>query len=59
MSYARIWKGSAKWYVDSVRAISNFWAMPGSVANDRSKMGDRDVFLGIVYHILILRRAKY
>jgi hypothetical protein len=24
-------------------AISNFWGMPGSVANDWSKMGDRDV----------------
>jgi hypothetical protein len=45
MSYARNWKGSAKWYVDNKGAISKFWAMPGSVANDWSKMlGDRDVF---------------
>jgi hypothetical protein len=44
MSYARNWKGSVKWYVDNMGAISNFWAMPGSVANDWSKMGDRDVF---------------
>jgi hypothetical protein len=36
-------------------AISNFRAMPGSVANDWSKMGDRDVCLGI----LILCRVKY
>jgi hypothetical protein len=44
MSYARNWKGSVKWYVDNKGVISNFWAMPGSVANDWSKMGDRDVF---------------
>jgi hypothetical protein len=25
MSYARNWKGSAKWYVDDKGAISNFW----------------------------------
>jgi hypothetical protein len=24
------WKGSVKWYVDNMGAISNFWAMPGS-----------------------------
>jgi hypothetical protein len=48
MSYARNWKGSVKWYVDHMGAISNFWAMPGSVANDWSKMGDRDVF-GYIY----------
>jgi hypothetical protein len=26
---------------DNMGAISNFWAMPGSVANDWSKLGDR------------------
>ena len=49
MSYARNWKGSVKWHVDNMGAISNFWAMPGSVANDWSKC------LGI----LILCRVKY
>jgi hypothetical protein len=31
MSYARNWKGSVKWYVDNMGAISNFWAMPVAV----------------------------
>jgi hypothetical protein len=40
-------------------AISNFWAMPGSVANDWSKMGDRDVFGYINIMLEILCRVKY
>jgi hypothetical protein len=45
MSYARNWKGSVKWYVDNMGAISNFWAMPGSVANDWSDGRPRRVWV--------------
>jgi hypothetical protein len=33
-----------KWYIDNKGVIENFWRMPNYVANDWSKMGDRDVF---------------
>ena len=44
MSYARNWAGKVKWYIDNKGVIENFWRMPNCVANDWSKMGDRDVF---------------
>jgi hypothetical protein len=44
MSYARNWAEKVKWYIDNKGIIENFWRMPNCVANDWSKMGDRDVY---------------
>ena len=44
MSYARKWKGKVRWYIDNKGVIENFWKIPHCVANDWSKIGDRDVF---------------
>ena len=49
------WKGIVKWYVDTMGDISSFWTMPGSAANDWSKMWETKTCLGI----LILCRVKY
>jgi hypothetical protein len=37
-------RGKATWYIDTKGVIENFWCMSSCVANDWSKMGDRDVF---------------
>jgi hypothetical protein len=45
MSYARNWALRRNGIdIDNKGVIENFWRMPNCVANDWSKMGDRDVF---------------